>query len=521
MPGSPQTSPTFSDLLANSLNKWTTRVAFDDGTREYTYAEVADGVSRLISLLESNGGVRGRGVGVLSTNSVAAWMVVAATKIGGGYVVALPATGGLEDLAFFVNDARLTTLVVHRDLAHVGAQLQDRCPDLKAVWSIGPSDLGPDVLSLAADQPSRRLAAAAAAADDVVQIFYTGGTTGRAKGAVHTQKTWLTQVLSLPMAFQLPYGARYLAAGPISHSGYPWIAPVLFGGGSVLLNSKFDPEVFLRTIEEKKATFTMVVPTMVYTLLDQLRSTPTDTSSLQRVMYGASPMSPSRMDEAHQRFGKIFAQVYGVVEALGNGLCLPAGLHDSSRPERVLSCGLPTPTVSATVLDPDGQPVGDGEPGELCLRSPSVMREYWHQPEETVHVLRDGWLHTGDIATRDDEGFYTIVDRMKDIIVSGGFNVFSTQVEHIIASDPAVASVAVIAVPDPKWGEAVRAIVVAASGQTVDVERLRDRVRHHKGGVCVPKAIDVVDSLPVTAAGKVNKLALREPFWRSESRAVH
>jgi len=307
----------------------------------------------------------------------------------------------------------------------------------------------------------------------------------------------------------------------MSHSGYPWIAPTLFGGGTVILNKMFDPELFVRTVQEKRASFVMAVPTMIYKILGLTAERDVDFSSIKCFMYGASPMSPSRLSEAHERFGQVFVQVYGNVEALGMGTVLPPALHDLARPDRLISCGMPLPTVSVTLLDDDGEEVPEGKVGELCLRTPAVMKEYWNRPDETAEVFAHGWLHTGDLATRSSEGLYTIVDRKKDVIVTGGFNVFAPQIEAVIASDPSVQSVAVIGVPDDLWGEAVKAVVVPAAGHVVDTVKLQALVRAQKGAVNTPKSIDVVAELALTNVGKVNKRLLREQYWKGAARRVN
>jgi fatty-acyl-CoA synthase len=515
-------SATYADLLVSVLLRWPDRVAFEQGGREYRYREVADGVARLDALLRRSGGGPGRGVGVLSGNTVEAWMVIAATQIGGGRFTALPTRGSLDDLVFFVNDSELSVLVVQDRLEEIGAAIVERCPRLQSVFTIGHSDLGPDIAVLREREASVPLRADPGIdRDDVCHIFYTGGTTGVSKGAAHTHGSLLAALPSYISAFQIPPLSRYLMAAPISHSGIPFVAPTLFGGGTVVLIDSFDPELFCATVERSRITFAMGVPTMVYALIDFLADHDADFSSLVSFQYGAAPISPDRLIEAQQRIGQVFVQGYGVIEVYGVGTFLPAALHDPSRREVLSSCGYPHPGVAVALLDDDGNHLADGEVGEICLRSPGAMKGYWNRPDETEKVFEHGWLHTGDVGVRDATGLHTIVDRKKDVIVSGGFNVFPAQVENVIASDPSVSMVAVIGVPDEHWGEAVKAIVAAAPGRQVDVARLTALVRESKGPVSTPKSIDIIDAMPLTAAGKIDKRALRLPYWRGTERQVN
>ena len=237
------------------------------------------------------------------------------------------------------------------------------------------------------------------------------------------------------------------------------------------------------------------------------------------LLYGASAMSPSRLIEGIERIGPVFGQLYGQTE------CYPVSVlrrseHDRARPELFESCGVPIATCQVKILDNDDQEVATGEPGEICVRAPYVMAEYWKRPEQTADTLRNGWLHTGDIARADEHGYLFILDRKKDMVVSGGFNIFPREVEDVLASHPDVAMVAVIGMPHPKWGEAVAAIVVARPGARPEPQSLADLVKARKGSAHAPKHIEFVDSLPMTSLGAVDKKALRAKFWAGQSRMV-
>ncbi|HVW32226.1 MAG TPA: AMP-binding protein, partial [Acidimicrobiia bacterium] len=219
--------------------------------------------------------------------------------------------------------------------------------------------------------------------------------------------------------------------------------------------------------------------------------------------------------------GPVFFQFYGQAECPMTVSVLRPHEHDVDRPDRLASCGRPVPWLDVALLDDAGAPVTPGDPGEICVRGPLVMQEYHHQPELTAEALRGGWLHTGDVARTDDEGYLTIVDRKKDIIVSGGFNVYPREVEDVLSAHPAVAAVAVIGVPDPQWGEAVKAVVVRRPGTAVGGDELIALVRDRKGRVNAPKSVDFVDEIPLSPLGKPDKKALRAPYWPSGGRQVN
>jgi fatty-acyl-CoA synthase len=260
---------------------------------------------------------------------------------------------------------------------------------------------------------------------------------------------------------------------------------------------------------------------MIYTLLDHARTRTIDFSHLHCLTYGAAPMTPARIREAMNVFGPVLVQGYGQTEAPNTLLTLTREDHLSPDDRRLASAGRPYPGITLAVLDAEDQPVRQGEVGEICVRGSLVMSGYWKQPEQTAEALRNGWLHTGDMAWQDEEGYFYIVDRKKDMIISGGFNVYPKEIENVIASHDAVAAVAVIGVPDPKWGEAVKAVVVLRPDASVDAAQLIALVRERKGPVAAPKSVDFVEGLPLTALGKPDKKALRARYWGGRDRAIN
>jgi fatty-acyl-CoA synthase len=261
---------------------------------------------------------------------------------------------------------------------------------------------------------------------------------------------------------------------------------------------------------------------MLYALLDHARPQSVDLTSLETIMYGSSPMSPSRLAEAHEVIGPVFLQAYGQAECVSFATALRKDEHDPLRdPGLLRSCGRAVLGMRVEIMGEGNVPLPPGAVGEICVRGPGVMKGYHRMPEETAQALSGDWLHTGDLALRDERGFVYIVDRKKDMIVTGGFNVYSREIEDVIAQAPGVSAVAVIGVPDDRWGEAVKAVVVARPGETIDPHALIAMVKSRKGAHQAPKSVDVVERLPLTPVGKIDKKALREPYWAGHERRVH
>jgi fatty-acyl-CoA synthase len=355
-------------------------------------------------------------------------------------------------------------------------------------------------------------------------MTYTGGTTGRPKGVMGTTQSITTMTTVQLAEWEWPENPRFLMCTPLSHAGAAFFTPVIVKGGELIVLTKFDPAEVLRVIEEQKISSTMLVPSMIYALMDHPDSHTRDLSSLETVYYGASAMNPVRLKEAIDRFGPIFAQYYGQSEAPMVITYLAKGDHDE---KRLTSCGRPTLFARTALLGDDGNPVAQGEVGEICVSGPLLCGGYWKLPDATAETFRDGWMHTGDLAREDEDGFWYIVDRTKDMIVTGGFNVFPREVEDVVAEHPSIAQVCVIGTPDEKWGEAVTAVVVlrpdAASDEasiaTMTAE-IQSAVKDRKGSVQSPKQVIVVDSVPVTALGKPDKKAVRAQFWAGAGRSV-
>jgi fatty-acyl-CoA synthase len=514
---------TVGDLVVTAIRRGGDRVAFISGDRRMTYRQLGALVSQVIQTLQARGLKRGDAVATLSANRPEAFVITAAAYVMGLRVTWMNPTSSEDDHAYILEDSGVRTLFVDPlTFGERARKLAQRVPGVERLLSFGPNDgFGDDLLAAAAQFMPGRLVPQAEA-EDVCVLIYTGGTTGRPKGVAHTHRVHVTMILTEMADWDWPDEIRFLALTPITHASGAMIMPVLLKSGTYAMTQGFTPEKFVHLVEEHRITATFLVPTMIYVLLDSPARQGADLSSLKLVIYGASPMSPARLIEGMKVFGPVFMQLYAQSEAPNTVAVLHQHEHDPEHhPERLASCGTPCVGNQLRLLDDDGNEVPEGEVGEICVRGPIVMQGYWNKPEETAQTFRNGWLYTGDMARQDADGYLYIVDRSKDMIISGGFNVYPREVEDVLSQHPAVASAAVVGVPDPKWGEAVRAQVVLRPGATVAAEELMALVREKKGAVYTPKAIDFVDALPVTGLGKLDKKAIRAKFWQGQGRSVH
>ncbi|HMS78437.1 MAG TPA: AMP-binding protein [Burkholderiaceae bacterium] len=509
------------DLVLGALRRYPDREAFRQDDRGFTYREIADLLGRWGAVLARLGvGERG-GVGLLSPNRPEVWLGQVAPGLVGGRYTALHPLGSLEDHLYMVREAELRVLLIDPAYAERGAQLLERSGVVEHVLSFGPCEVGRDVNAMAADAGPHALPASAGTADQLSWLLYTGGTTGVPKAAMLTEGGLGQMILNVSTGWDLPSERRYLAVAPISHAAGMMVTPTLMRGGTVVLQKGWDPQRWLDLVARERITMSLLVPTMIYSLLDAPGLAQADLATLETIMYGASPMSPSRLVEGIERIGPVFSQLYGQTECAGITSCLWRHQHVVGDLHRLTSCGQAMPGARVAILDDDGRELPDGTPGEICVQSPTVMQGYFRQPALTEETLAGGWLHTGDVGTRDPEGFLHIVDRKKDMIVTGGFNVFPREIEDVLSQDPAVSAAAVIGVPDERWGEAVKALVVARPGATVDATALIERVRAAKGAIHAPKTVEVVASLPLTPVGKPDKKVLRAPYWAGRTRRVN
>lgn len=516
--------PLMPHLLIDGLNRYDNEPCLFLGDKVASYREVRESTSQLVQALQSKGLGRGSRIAVISANRPEVLSNIAAMQIAGCIGTPLHPLGSLDDHAYVLEAAGIEALVYDASVFdELAAAIKARVPGIKHMLGFGPTNSGEDYLALAATFSPQPLVAPEISPDDVSSITFTGGTTGKPKGVMSTYQVtaYMTQIQMTEWEF--PEDLRMLIATPLSHAAAAFFIPVLQQGGAFYVMQGFSPDAFFDMVEQHKITATMLVPVMLYFLLDAPRSATADMSSMETIFYGASPMSPARLMEGIEKWGKVFYQFFGQSEAPMVLTNMKRAEHDLEKPHRLSSCGRPTPWMHMALLDDKGQQVAQGEPGEICVRGPMIMKGYLDMPEQTAEAFAGGWLHTGDIGRLDDEGFLYIVDRTKDMIVTGGFNVFPREVEDVLGTHEAVGQVAVIGVPDEQWGEAVKAVVILRPGfESSDalVQSMQQLVKNAKGSVQAPKTIDFVDSIPVTPVGKPDKKAVRLKYWEDSDRSV-
>ncbi len=505
------------------------KLALACGDRTIDWAAFADRVARLAGAFRARGAQPGDRIAMLAGNSDRYVEFYFATLWAGGVLVPVNTRWSHGEIAACIDDCAPGLLIA--DAAHLSAAitLRTECASLRDVLlADAPNEVS--VQSGIADWESliratEPMADARRNGVDLACLFYTGGTTGRAKGVMLSHANCMANSM-MHIANLGLRDAVHLHVSPMFHvAGGARVFSVTAAGATHAVLEAFDPDAFLAAIERFRVTLTVVVPTVLNRLVDHPNLQRYDLSSLQLLCYGASPMPEALLKRAMQRLpGIAFLQSYGMTELSPVATMLMPRHHtfDGEDAGYTRSAGQAVFNADIAVMDPQDRPLPSGEIGEICVRGPMVMQGYWRQPELTAQVLRNGWMHTGDAGYIDARGFVFLVDRVKDMIVTGGENVYSAEVENIIYQHHAVHECAVIGVPSDAWGEAVHAVVVTKPGMDVRADEIisfcRERIAHYK----VPKSCDVrSEDLPKSGAGKILKADLRQPFWTDTSRGIN
>lgn len=491
------------------------RTAAIEGDRRVTYRELHNRVRRIGAGLAEAGIAPGAVVAVLLANSLEhleSWLAVPAY---GRVLTTLNTRLAVPELAFMLEDSGAEILIV--DAANLGAgrRLRELVPGLKQLLFAGDGSCPDDCLSYESLMAVQGVAPPDLDPDSLAVIMYTGGTTGRPKGVMLSHSNLLSNCKHIWHQDGFQREDVVLHAPPFFHmAGAQMIHSVTWVGGTHVLLPRFTPSGYARAMVEHRATVALLVPTMIHMLLDHLDDHPADLGSLRLLHYGASPMSAKQLRRAAKALGCRFVQGYGMTEASPGVTFLPPRDHrralDGEAPERLNSVGYPLPGVQLGIRDASGRPVADGTVGEVWVRGPNIMLGYLNRAEETSHALVDGWYRTGDGGYCDADGYLFLVDRIKDMIITGGENVYSMEVERVLETHPEVVEVAVVGVPDSLWGERVHAVVVTEAGAGVTetdlIEHCRRRIAHYKA----PRSVELrTEPLPKSGVGKILKHELR------------
>lgn len=501
------------------------RSTVDQG-RLRTWHETVDRVARLAGFLRSKGLEPGDRVAILSLNSDRYFEALFAVPWAGGVVVPINTRLTAAEIDHLLTDSGARALVVDNNFA----EMINRMPSVKAMSTVLQFDVmraSTEIIPfeqciVSADATADSLRGG----DDLAGIYYTGGTTGRPKGVMLSHANLVSNAMNMAIGMGFDGDAVYLHAAPMFHlsDSCSTYGVTMLGGTHVFL-PRFEPSSFLDVMETGRITNVTLVPTMINMMLSHERFGTRDLSALKRVCFGAAPMSDGLLQQVLHKLPHVrFQQAWGMTELspIATLMDVKFTTEEHFRSGRLRSCGQAVATVDVAIVDENGAEVPRGQVGEVAVRGPTVMNGYWRQPEATMVALRDGWMHSGDAGVMDEDGFVFIVDRLKDMIVTGGENVYSAEVENVISIMPGVAEVAVIGVPHDTWGEAVHAFVVPRAGVTIVPEDVLAFCRERLANFKCPREVEMrSQSLPLSSAGKVLKAELRKPFWTDKRRAIN
>jgi acyl-CoA synthetase (AMP-forming)/AMP-acid ligase II len=517
-------------LINTAVREYPDRVALIHAGARLTFKELDRSVNRLANALLDLGLRKGERVAILLKNGIEFIETDFALSKTGLVRVALNYRLGVQDHEYVIRDSGAKVLIFGEEFILDIGRLREKIPGVEkfiCVAGTGDIALPPDCLSYAqlVTQSAPDDPGIAVEADDLHQLTYTSGTTGKPKGVMISDGAWCSATINIVLNYG-PITDRdvILNLQPLSHGAGYFVMPYFIRGATNIL-ADFDPEGVFATVEREGVTVIKLVPVMLYKLTESPARHRYDLSSLKHIIYGGSPIDRRRLQEALGFFGHKLSQLYGQAEVpmclttLSRGDHLLEGTDEELK--RLESAGKPCLNVEVKVVDEAGQELKAGEKGEVVARGSHIMNGYWKNPEATAKTLRGGWVYTGDIGYMDSKGFLFLVDRKNDVIISGAFNIYPAEVEIVIAAHPGVQESCVIGVPDDRWGEAVKAVVVGKPGFKVSEAELIAHCKSSGLGFRSPKSVDFVDEIPRNPYGKVDKKRLRGPYWSHLGKEVH
>lgn len=520
--------------LNKALTLWPHRQAVVQGETSFTYQEFGRRLGRLARALAARGIAKGKVVAVVAPNVYQFLEAYYACASLGAVLNPINFRLSAREMAFILEDSGAEVLLAHADFAPQVAQALEEGGAVRSVLWIGEGEIpvlnleGIDYEQALAEQEDGPVSPPELGADDLAHLYYTSGTTGQPKGVMLTHGNVTFHALSAIAELKLSDADTWLHAAPLFHLADAWATfAITWVGGRHVCLPYFEAEAALMAIHEQKVTLSNLIPTMLNLMVNSPRVGEFDYSSLRVILSGGAPIAPETVRRIVETFGCDYIQTYGMTETSPYLTVSILKEHLKSLPPeeqlRIKSrTGRPYIGVELKVVRPDGSPVAadDQEVGEIMVRGPIVTPGYWKRPQATAEAFEDGWLHTGDLAVIDAEGYVNIVDRAKDMIVTGGENVYSTEVEYVLYEHPAVLECAVIGVPDEKWGEAVKAVVVLRQGEKATEEELIQFVKERLARYKAPKSVDFVEALPRTGSGKIYKKGLKDRYWQGRSRRI-
>ena len=531
----PERSPSGSQHVTSMLRKWARltpnapatianghvkrRGDGDDDDKSVTYAETLDRVTKFASSLLSEGLSEEGRVAVVSLNSHRYFESFFSVAYAGGIIVPINIRLAPPEMAAIFEDCEPEFVIVDDAFSGIAEKLAGSMPSsFKAFIYAGENPEAPagclhyeTLIASGCDKCEDALRGG----DDTFGLFYTGGTTGKSKGVMLTHGNIFVNALGTCGVMQYSKKTRYLHAAPMFHLADAQMTfAVTIGGGAHVLIPKFTPPDTLAAIQNARINKALLVPVMITFMMKMPNVDDYDMSTLETILYGGSPMAESLLLKAMKMFpNSQFQQGYGMTECSPCISLLPSDQHFEGS-EKLKGAGMPAPWVEVRIVDAKGNELERGKTGEIVVRGPNVMKGYWKQEEKTKAAIVDGWMHTGDGGYMDDDGFIFLRDRLKDMIVSGGENVYSSETESAVQAHPSVAMCAVIGTPDEKYGELVTAVVTLKPETSLDLAELKAHCAKLIAGYKCPRRLEILDKLPISGAGKILKHEIRQSFWK-------
>lgn len=512
-------------LIQRSCEIFPYNVAIISDRQRLTFREVNQRANQLVNGLFDLGLRQGDRVGVLLKNCKEGLELYLALIKGGLVRVPLNVRLSAKEVTFIMQDSGAKALIFSEDAASVSENIKNELPGLEILICIKGGEKYVDYDEIIAggssEEPKVQIDS-----DDLIDIRYTSGTTGNPKGAMMTNKRFLTFISRMfmnPIIIPLPTDIM-LHIAPLTAASNNMILPYFIKGAANAVPTSTDVNVIFQTIEKIRATSTLVVPTLLNILLHHPEIDMHDLSSLRCAYYGSSPMPQELMKKALRKFGPIFIQYYGMGEVAPASLLLPWEHKLDGTPRemrRMSSAGKPSYMVDLRIVNEKGEDIEVGETGEIIHKGDHVTSGYWQNPKATAEAFRDGWFYSGDMATIDAHGYIYFMDRKNDMIISGGYNIWPSEVEDVLYQHPAVMEATVVAVPDEKWGETIKAVLVLKQGKTTTEEKIISFCKDRLASFKAPKSVGFTDSLPKNPAGKILRKKVREKYWKGERRRVH
>lgn len=517
---------TLNHLFQNALTHHGEKTGVVFEGKRLKYSELLKAANRVSRALMKHGVQPNVPVALMMSNCLEFVIVDMGLNLTGGTKIPLNDMLGEKEIKYILQDSEAKVAIVGPNFLEIVKKIKPDLSHLETVIAVmDEAECPPDMISwhrFQANESEENILLDVLPQDRAL-IAYTGGTTGLPKGVVHSQENMALNLFAHVMEMELSDNERILIMSPLPHSAGMVMQAGIIKGAVHFIEKGFNPQLVIDRLEQDRVTVTFMVPTMIYRVMDQMKDRKYNFSSLRTILYGAAPITVNRLKQGLELFGPVFTQLYGQTEAPNFITRLKKSDHllTNDKVKRLRSCGQPVLMSKVKIVDENGNEVAAGVEGEIIAKTTYTMIGYHKLPEKTAETLKDGWLHTGDVGMKDEDGYIYLLDRKKDMIISGGLNIYTTEIENIIQRHPDVSQVAVIGVPHSDWGEAVLAVIVPKANANPTKQSINEFCSQELAKYKRPKEIQFFEALPLTPYGKIDKKALRQPFWEGAGRNIN